>query len=104
VALAAAIARTDGLSDAPRLSEQMQIFTRGDDCTRDDQHRDYFIFAHARRATPISEWNQNIGDGVRRRAANVGESASERMIPDCEHASPTSRRFRLDAMPTHHNE
>jgi hypothetical protein len=52
---AAAIAQADGSRDVLRLSDQMQFFTRSDDCTRDDRHRDYFIFASSRRAAPISK-------------------------------------------------
>jgi len=46
VGLAAAITQTNGSGDAPSLSKQMKTFIRYDDCTRDDQHRDYFIVAH----------------------------------------------------------
>jgi hypothetical protein len=45
VAHAAAIAQADGLRHMVGLSDQMQIFTRSDDCTRDDRQRDYFILA-----------------------------------------------------------
>jgi len=45
VVLAAGIAQADGLNDALNSSDHTQIFTRDDDCTRDDQQRDYFILA-----------------------------------------------------------
>ena len=63
-AFAAAIAQADGSREALRLLEQIQIFTRSADCTRDDQHRDYFIIAHLNRAAPIGKSNQNIGVGA----------------------------------------
>jgi hypothetical protein len=54
-ALAAAIAKADGWRDAMSTSLEMQIFTRGDDCMRDDLHRNYFIATRGKGIAPISE-------------------------------------------------